>query len=99
LILPEGAATLAPVLDLKTRPRANAETPPVQGWRNYYRFYRVLHLMALGTVFPGVHAGPSLFDSKEIAENHAMTFLGDFNMAGRIIVEHVGAYSEGGKAN
>jgi hypothetical protein len=55
--------------------------------------------MALGTVFPGVHAGPSLFDSKAIAENHAMTFLGDFNMAGRIIVEHVGAYSEGGKAN
>lgn len=85
------------MLDTLERPRT--KTAPAQGWRNYYRIYRVLYLLPLGTVFPGLHAGPSLFETKDIAEAHARTFIGDLNRRGRTIVEHAGAYREGGRPN
>ena len=86
------------MLSLKPAPRT--ATPPAKAWRNYYRVYRVMNLYPLGTIFPGVHAGPSVFISKEIAESHALTFLAELNPPGHsIIMEHAGAYPEGDKAN
>jgi hypothetical protein len=85
------------MLDLKTKPRT--ATPPAKRWRNYYRVYRILNLVPLGPVFPGIHAGPSVFPSKEIAETHAASFLAELNPPGRFIMDFVGAYPEGERAN
>ena len=92
------ALTFAPMLDVKPKPRT--ATPPAKAWRNFYRVYRIMNLFPLGTVFPGIHGGPSIFPSKEIAEQHALTFLADLNPPGySIIMDHVGAYPEGERAN
>lgn len=85
------------MLSLKTKPRTHA--PPARAWRNYYKVYRVLNLWRLGTVFPGIHAGPAVFPSKEIADRHALLFLAALNPPGRFIMEHAGAYPEGERAN
>jgi hypothetical protein len=85
------------MLDVKTKPRT--ATPPATRWRNYYRVYRVLNLVPLGPLFPGIHPGPSIFPSKEIAEQHALSFLAELNPPGRFIMDHAGAYPEGDRAN
>ncbi len=82
------------MLDVKPAPRTAAT--PAKSWRNYYRVYRVLDLWRLGTVFPGVHAGPNVFPSKEIAEQHAMTFLAALNPPGRFYMDFAGAFPDGG---
>lgn len=85
------------MLDVKPKPRAHA--PPAKAWRNYYRVYRVLNLWRLGTIFPGVHSGPDVFPSKEVAESHALAFLNAINGARRPIMEFAGAFPEGERAN
>lgn len=85
------------MLGLKTKPRTHA--PPAKAWRNYYKVYRVLNLWPLGQIFPGIHPGPDIFPSKEIAEQHALSFLAAFNPPNRFIMEHAGAYPEGDRAN
>jgi len=85
------------MLDLKPKPRTH--TPPASRWRNHYRIYRVMNLGRIGTVFPGVHAGPDAFPSKEIAEQHALTMVAAVNPPGRFLMEFAGAYPEGGSAN
>jgi len=85
------------MLDLK--PKRRTATAPAKAWRNYYRVYRVMNLYPLGPLFPGIHAGPSVFVSKEIAESHAHQFLAELNPPGRVWMEHAGAYPEGERAN
>lgn len=80
------------MLSLKPKPRTQA--PPSKRWRNFYRVYRVLDLYRLGTIFPGVHAGPDEFPSKEIAEQHAVVFLKMLNPPGRYFMEYSGAFPE-----
>lgn len=85
------------MLDLAAAPEP--KTAPAQRWRNYYRIYRVLRLAHLGTVFPGVHAGPSEFPSQDVATQYAQSFLKQINPPGRWLMDHVGAFPEGDKAN
>ena len=85
------------MLDVKPQPRTHA--PPAKRWRNFYRVYRVLDLWRLGTVFPGIHAGPDCFPSKEIAEQHALSFLAALNPPGRYFMEFAGAFPEGEAAH
>jgi hypothetical protein len=77
-----------------TRPHA----PPAKAWRNYYRLYHVLDF-GFGPRFPGVHPGPSVFASKDIAESHAHAFLVMLNPPGRWFMDHAGAFPEGERAN
>ncbi len=81
------------------RPRPSTQTPPAKAWRNYYRVYHVLALARLGKIFPGIHAGPDTFPSKEIAEEHAATFLASINPPGRFLMDLAGAFPEGDAAN
>lgn len=85
------------MLGLKTKPQTHA--PPAKAWRNYYRVYRVINISPLGTLFPGIHPGPAVFVSKEIAESHAVAFLAELNPPGRVLMDFVGAYPEGERAN
>jgi hypothetical protein len=85
------------MLDLQEKPRT--ATPPAKAWRNYYKVYRVLTLFRSGTLFPGVHPGPDVFPSKEIAEQHALIFLKAINARGRPIMDFAGSFPEGGAAN
>jgi hypothetical protein len=85
------------MLELKPAPIPHA--PPAKGWRNYYRVYRVLDIFPLGTLFPGIHGGPDVFPSKEIADEKALRFLGMVNPPGRWFMDHAGAYPEGERAN
>lgn len=85
------------MLDLAPAPRTL--TPPARRWRNYYRVYRVLDLGRIGTVFPGIHAGPDAFPSREIAESHALNFLKLLNPPGRWWMDHVGSFPEGDAPN
>ncbi|MFN3463825.1 MAG: hypothetical protein ACK4X1_07060 [Terricaulis sp.] len=80
-------------------PKAKTQTPPAKRWRNYYRVYHVLDLHRLGTIFPGIHAGPDAFPSQEIAEQHAREFLAAINPPGRYFMEFAGAFPEGDTAN
>lgn len=82
-----------------TKPAPRTLTPPAKAWRNYYRVYRVLRIWPLGTLFPGIHAGPDAFPSKEIADEHANAFLRSVNPPGRWLMDHAGAYPEGERAN
>ena len=84
---------------LELKPAARKHAPPSTRWRNYYRIYRVLNLWRLGTVFPGIHGGPDVFPSKEVAEHQAQIFLKLLNPPGRYIMDHVGAFPEGDAAN
>ncbi|MEZ6023740.1 MAG: hypothetical protein R3C16_10100 [Hyphomonadaceae bacterium] len=81
------------MLELKPKPRT--QTPPAKRWRNFYRVYHVLTLDRLGTIFPGIHGGPDVFPSKEIAEQHALMLLALLNPPGRYLMEHAGAFPEG----
>jgi len=85
------------MLELQDKPRPLA--PPATSWRNYYRVYHVLSLARLGTIFPGIHAGPDAFPSKDIAEEHARIFLRELNPPGRYFMDYAGAFPEGDKAN
>jgi len=85
------------MLDVKPAPRTHA--PPARRWRNYYKVYRVLDLYQLGTVFPGIHGGPDVFASQEIAETRAAAFLKELNPPGRCFMEFAGAFPEGDAAN
>ena len=86
------------MLGLAPKPKLEAP-PPAKRWRNYYRVYRVLDLYRLGTIFPGIHAGPDAFPSKEIAEENANAFLTALNPPGRHLMDFAGAFPEGGDAN
>lgn len=85
------------MLDLE--PRARTQTSPAKSWRNYYRVYQVMHLARLGTIFPGVHAGPDAFPSQDVAESHARALLALINPPGRYLMEFAGAFPEGERAN
>lgn len=80
-------------------PKPITQTPPARRWRNYYRVYHVLDLYRLGTIFPGIHAGPDAFPSKEIAEENAAHFLAAINPPGRYFMDFAGAFPEGGASN
>ncbi|MES1159106.1 MAG: hypothetical protein ABUL42_04345 [Terricaulis silvestris] len=80
----------------QTHTRPNA--PPAKAWRNYYRLYRVLDL-GWGPWFPGIHPGPSVFPSQDVAETHAEAFLRFMNPPGRWLVDFAGAFPEGERAN
>jgi len=85
---------------LSTAPAPRTQAPPARRWRNYYRVYRVLDIYRLGTIFPGIHAGPDAFPSKEIAEEHGAQFVAAVNWPGRrCLMEFAGAYPEGDAAN
>jgi hypothetical protein len=84
---------------LNVKPRPTPHTPPAKGWRNYYRVYRVLDIWPMGTMFPGIHGGPDVFPSQEIAEEKALRFLRIVNPPGRWFMDHAGAFPEGDKAN
>ena len=89
---------------LRTEPDVRTQAPPAARWRNYYRVYRVLHLGRVGHWFPGIHAGPDAFASKDIAETHARAFLAELNprhlvKQGRRLMEFAGAFPEGERAN
>lgn len=86
------------MLGLAPKPRVQTP-PPAKTWRNYYRVNRVMSLYRLGTIFPGLHAGPTDFPSQEIAEEHAKLFLSAINPPGRFYMEFAGAFPEGGAAN
>jgi hypothetical protein len=92
-----GPLTYLPMLDLATAPEP--KTAPAKRWRNYYRVYHVLSLARVGTIFPGIHAGPDTFPSQEIAEQKAKGFLALLNPPGRWLMDHAGAFPEGDKAN
>ena len=81
------------MLDVATSSRAKA--PTAKRWRNYYRIYRVLNLARVGQVFPGIYAGPDLFASQDIAEQHAASFLKLLNPPGRWLMDHAGAFPDG----
>jgi len=87
------------MLGLKPKTREKTHAPPSKRWRNYYRVYRVMTLGRMGTVFPGVHGGPDVFPSKEIAEEHARIFLGMINYGPTSVMDFAGAYPEGDAAN
>ena len=91
------ALTLAAMLGLA--PKRRTQPAPVTRWRNYYRVYRVLDLARLGTIFPGVHGGPDVFVSKDVAESHAQAFLAALNPPGRYLMEFAGAFPEGERAH
>ncbi len=80
-------------------PKPITRAPPAKRWRNYYRVYHVMSLYQLGTIFPGIHAGPDAFPSQEIAEQHALTFLNALNPPGRFYMDFAGAFPEGDAAN
>jgi hypothetical protein len=84
---------------LALAPQPRTQQPPAKTWRNFYRIYRVLDLWRLGTVFPGIHAGPNAFPTQEIAERHAANFITAINPPGRTFMEFAGAYPEGDAAN
>lgn len=85
------------MLDLKPAPRTHA--PPARRWRNYYRVYHVLNLARIGPVFPGIHAGPDVFPSQELAESYALALLKWLNPPGRYLMDHAGAFPEGDAPN
>jgi hypothetical protein len=89
-------------------PATRTATPPAKRWRNFYRVYHVLNIVPLGPIFPGVHAGPDAFPSKDIAESHARAFLAALNppepppqsgQPRRWLMDHAGAFPEGEAAN
>ncbi|MBK8544018.1 MAG: hypothetical protein IPL62_10955 [Caulobacteraceae bacterium] len=80
-------------------PKPVTRTAPAKRWRNYYRVYHVLDLSRLGTIFPGIHAGPDEFPSQEIAEANAQAFLKALNPPGRYLMDFAGAFPEGDAAN
>lgn len=84
---------------LEVKPRPIPHAAPAKGWRNYYRVYRVLDIFPLGTLFPGIHGGPDVFPSKEIADEKATNFLAMINPPGRWYMDHAGAFPEGERAN
>ena len=84
---------------LETKPAPTTHAAPARRWRNYYRVYHVLSLYRLGTIFPGVHGGPDVFPSKEIAEERAHSFIRAINPPGRYLMEFAGAFPEGDAAN
>lgn len=84
---------------LKQKPAPSTQAPPAKGWRNYYRIYRVLDIFPLGTLFPGIHGGPNVFPSKEIAEEKALSFVRMVNPPGRSFMDYAGTYPEGDRAN
>jgi hypothetical protein len=86
------------MLGLAPKPKLGTP-PPAKRWRNYYRVYHVLDLYRLGTIFPGIHAGPDAFPSQDLAEQHASTFLKAINPPGRYLMEFAGAFPEGGAPN
>lgn len=86
------------MLGLAPKPKTKTP-PPAKRWRNYYRVYHVLDLYRIGTVFPGIHAGPDFFPTKEIAEQTATSFLAAINPPGRYLMDFAGAYPDGDAAN
>ncbi len=84
---------------LELKPAPQTQNPPAKSWRNFYRIYRVLNLGRLGTVFPGIHAGPDAFPSKEIAEEHGRWIVRSMNWPNRCVMEYEGAFPEGERAN
>ena len=94
---PAPAPHLKPMLGLA--PKSETRTPPAKRWRNYYRVYHVLDLYRLGTIFPGIHGGPDIFPSQEIAEQNAKQFLAAINPPGRYFMDFAGAFPEGDAAN
>lgn len=87
------------MLGTKPKPDAHTHAPPAKRWRNYYRIYRVIVLGRVGTVFPGVHGGPDVFPSKEIAEEHALIFCKIANPPHRLLIEFAGSFPEGEAAH
>lgn len=85
---------------LAPAPDARPHTPPSTRWRNYYRVFHVIDL-GFGYWFPGIHPGPSVFASRDIAETHARAFLAMLDTPPppgrprRTLMEHAGAFPEG----
>jgi hypothetical protein len=86
------------MLELAPKPRSDPAPSP-QTWRNFYRVYHVLQIVPLDMWFPGVHAGPRVFESRESAEQNARAFLSRINPPGRWIMDFAGAFPESDTPN
>ena len=84
---------------LKLEPASRTHAPPAKTWRNYYRIYRVRNIGRMGTVFPGIHGGPDVFPSKELAEQYALAAVNAINWPNRCMIEFEGAFPEGDAPN
>jgi len=84
----------ARMLDLKERPLVR--TAPAKQWRNWYRVHRRMQALERVPICdPGVHPGPDIFPSKDIAEQHALDFIAKCRPEARSWFDHLGAYPEG----
>jgi len=86
----------APMLDLEERPAVRVE--PAKQWRNWYWVIAPLKVAtaSLKAIWrPGVHPGPHLFPSKELAETHAIEFLATQPPEVQRRIEYHEAFPEG----
>ena len=86
----------APMLELEERPAVRVE--PAKQWRNWYWVVTRLKVITtpLQTIWePGVHPGPHLFPSKEIAETQAIKFLASQRPEVQRCIEYHEALPEG----
>lgn len=85
----------APMLDLEERPAVRVE--PAKQWRNWYWVIAPIGFESDRQKIwrPGVHPGPHLFPSKEMAETHAIKFLAAQKPEAQRRIEYHEAFPEG----
>lgn len=86
----------APMLELEERPAVRVE--PAKQWRNWYWVVRPLKVATtpLQAIWrPGVHPGPHLFPSKELAETYATRFLAGQKPEVQQCIEYHEAFPDG----
>ena len=85
----------APMLELEERPAVRVE--PAKQWRNWYWVIAPikLHTPIQAIWRRGVHPGPHLFPSKDIAEAYAIKFLAQQTPDFRWRIEYHEAFPEG----
>jgi hypothetical protein len=82
------------MLDLEDRPLVR--TAPPKRWRNWYRVHQRMQPLKRVPVWePGLHPGPDIFPSKDIAEEHALKFIAACRPDTRSWFDHLGAYPDG----
>lgn len=85
----------APMLELEERPAVRVE--PAKQWRNWYWVIAPikLHTPIRAIWRRGVHPGPHLFPSKDIAEAYAIKFLAQQTPDFRWRIDYHEAFPEG----
>lgn len=82
---------------LDVQERTTTPAPPSKRWRNYYFAYRFVRPV------PGhpqwlkgrINVGPTVFPSKEIAEQRARDFIAGCTAEARSWFDYLGAFPEG----